>query len=101
MRRATLSDEQLRIMWSGLRDGRPLLDICEDMGITQIVDPEQIRPAVRGALNEHPEAVTAYRDGNIKALNSLVGSVLRRAGCERFEPQIVEKMFREAMEGPK
>jgi aspartyl-tRNA(Asn)/glutamyl-tRNA(Gln) amidotransferase subunit B len=51
--------------------------IAEEMGLIGVVEEDQIYSAVCDVIGNNPEAVQDYYSGNQKALNFLVGQVMR------------------------
>lgn len=55
---------------------RPTL-IAEEMGLIGVVEEDVVQKAVKQSIEENPEAVSDYYQGKKKALNFLMGQVMR------------------------
>ena len=51
--------------------------IAEEMGLVGVVEDDTVLAAVKQAIQENPDAVSDYFEGKSKALNFLVGQVMR------------------------
>ena len=51
--------------------------IAEDMGLIGVVEEDVVEKAVKQSIEENPEAVSDYYQGKKKALNFLMGQVMR------------------------
>jgi aspartyl-tRNA(Asn)/glutamyl-tRNA(Gln) amidotransferase subunit B len=51
--------------------------IAEEMGLVGVVEDDTVLAAVKQAIEENPAAVSDYFEGKSKALNFLVGQVMR------------------------
>ena len=52
-------------------------EIAEEMGLVGVVEDDAVMEAVKQAIQENPDAVSDYFEGKSKALNFLVGQVMR------------------------
>ncbi len=66
----------------------------KDNNLEQVQDDSLIKDLVIKALNEAPKAVEDYKNGNTKALNFVVGIVMRETKGTA-KPQIVNKILME------
>lgn len=71
--------------------------LVEERGL-ETVDEAAVRRAVEEAVGAHPEEVAAYRDGKKGLRGFFVGQVMR-ATNGRAEPQLVQRLVSEALEG--
>lgn len=55
-------------------------ETVEARGLSQLRTDAELRPLCTAVLEEHPEDVAAVRSGKKKALQKLVGAVMRRSG---------------------
>ncbi|WFC95931.1 hypothetical protein MBRA1_002586 [Malassezia brasiliensis] len=55
-------------------------DLIESRALGQLRTDEQLRPICEAVLEEHAKDVAAVRSGKTKALQKLVGAVMRRTG---------------------
>jgi len=66
----------------------------EDLGKT---DEDEVAAAVREAIEEHPDAVADYHDGEGGAINFLVGQVMQKTGGSA-DPGDVNELLRAELE---
>jgi aspartyl-tRNA(Asn)/glutamyl-tRNA(Gln) amidotransferase subunit B len=78
------------------RGGQPEALMAE-MGLGQISGEADLLREVRSVLAEHPEPVADYRAGKEKALNVLVGQVMKRTRG-RANPEAVRRLLQGALE---
>jgi len=67
----------------------------EDLGKTS---GDQVQGAVEAAIDENPDAVADYRDGDDGAINFLVGQVMGKTGGSA-DPGDVNQLLREELDG--
>ena len=72
--------------------------IIDRRGLRQIQDLSAIADAVAAVLAANPKNVEEYRAGKTKALNALVGQVMKATGG-RANPQQVGEALRAAIDG--
>ncbi len=100
----TLSSKTARevfaALWDG-EDGTPgaVDTIIEARGLRQVSDTGAIAAAVAAVLAANPKNVEEYRAGKAKALNALVGQVMKASGG-RANPQHVGEALRAALDAP-
>jgi aspartyl-tRNA(Asn)/glutamyl-tRNA(Gln) amidotransferase subunit B len=70
--------------------------IAEEMGLVGVVEDDTVMAAVKQAIDENPEAVSDYFEGKSKALNFLVGQVMRltrgKADPSKTNQMVVEEL---------
>ena len=89
--------EVFSALWSGDGETRGDVDaIIETRGLRQISDGGAIAEAVAAVLAANPKNVEEYRAGKAKALNALVGQVMKATGG-RANPQQVSDALRAAL----
>jgi len=70
--------------------------IAEEMGLVGVVEDDTVLTAVKQAIDENPEAVSDYFEGKSKALNFLVGQVMRltrgKADPAKTNQMVVEEL---------
>ena len=95
----TLSGKTAREVFAALWDGERDVDaIIDRHGLRQIQDMSAIADAVAAVLSANPKNVEEYRAGKTKALNALVGQVMKATGG-RANPQQVGEALRAAIDG--
>ena len=95
----TLSGKTAREVFAALWDGERDVDaIIDRRGLRQIQDLSAIADAVAAVLAANPKNVEEYRAGKTKALNALVGQVMKATGG-RANPQQVGDALRAAIDG--
>jgi aspartyl-tRNA(Asn)/glutamyl-tRNA(Gln) amidotransferase subunit B len=72
--------------------GEPTLALRQ-LGLDRIADPALLLPLVEAAIEALPEAAAAVRAGKDKALDALVGNVMR-AVKGRADPDVTKALFR-------
>lgn len=95
----TLSGKTAREVFAALWQGERGVDaIIDARGLRQISDASAIAGAVAVVLAANPKNVEEFRAGKAKALNALVGQVMKATGG-RANPQQVGEALRAAIEG--
>ncbi|OIQ92655.1 aspartyl/glutamyl-tRNA(Asn/Gln) amidotransferase subunit B [mine drainage metagenome] len=95
----TLSGKTAREVFAALWDGERDVDaLIESRGLRQIRDDGAIADAVAAVIAANPKNVDEYRAGKAKALNALVGQVMKATGG-RANPQQVGDALRAALAG--
>ena len=95
----TLSGKTAREVFAALWDGERDVDaLIESRGLRQIRDDGAIAEAVAAVIAANPKNVDEYRAGKAKALNALVGQVMKATGG-RANPQQVGDALRAALAG--
>ena len=82
-------------LWAGEQDGN-VDAIIDARGLAQVNDSAALQAAVDAVLAANPKNVEEYRAGKDKALNALVGQVMKATGG-RANPQQVGEMLRKAV----
>ncbi len=94
----TLSGKTAREVFGVLWDGAQDVDaVIEQSGLRQINDGGAIGEAVAAVIAANPRNVEEYRAGKGKALNALVGQVMKATGG-RANPQQVGAALRAALD---
>ncbi len=70
-------------------------ELLERLALAQISGEEALLDHVRAVLQANPQAVEEYRSGKDKALNVLVGQLMKRTGG-RANPQVARRLLQEA-----
>lgn len=70
--------------------------LVEQLGLAQSSDRDALMSEVRAVLQEQTRAAEEYRAGNAKALNSLVGQVMKRTRG-KANPELVKQLLTEAL----
>lgn len=71
--------------------------IVKEKGISQITDDSEIRNAVKEALNEQPESVLKYKEGNERILDFFVGQVMKKTKG-KANPSVASAILKEEIE---
>ncbi len=66
-----------RIMEKLPKNPKMPITIAEEMGLLGVVEEDEVQMAVKQAIEKNPEAVKDYYNGQKKALNFLVGQVMK------------------------
>jgi len=70
----------------------------KERGLEKMSDPDDLRPLVEEVLEAHPQEVDGYRGGKTGLLGFFTGQVMRRTRG-KADPQTVQRLLREALEG--
>jgi aspartyl-tRNA(Asn)/glutamyl-tRNA(Gln) amidotransferase subunit B len=87
----TTAQKLIEKLWEEKFD---IIKYVEDNNLKQVKDDSLIEQLVEKALKEAPKAVEDYKSGNSKALNFVVGIVMRETKGTA-KPQIVNKILME------
>jgi len=77
------------------REGGEPAELVERLGLAQISGEEALQEEVLAVLREHPQAVDEFRSGKDKALNVLVGQLMKRTRG-RANPQVARRLLAQA-----
>jgi len=78
------------------RTGSGAAEVIESKGLMQISGEGEIEPIVEQVIGENPGVVAEYRGGKEKALQFLVGQVMKITKG-RAKPELVNKLLREKL----
>lgn len=78
------------------KSGESAEQVVERKGLKADFDDEQVRVWCQEAINENERSVNDYRSGNEKALNALLGPVMKKSRG-KANPQLVNKLLRELL----
>ena len=83
-------------IWSS-KDARPdaVDKLIDEKGLKQITDTGALEAVVAQVLAANPKSVEEFRAGKDKALNSLVGQVMK-ATQGKANPQVINELLRKA-----
>lgn len=81
-----------------IEENVPLADIVKRAEYQQVSDEAEIARAVDEAIAESPRAVADYKGGNAKALEAVVGAVMKRTKG-KANPQIVRELLQKRLGG--
>jgi aspartyl-tRNA(Asn)/glutamyl-tRNA(Gln) amidotransferase subunit B len=84
----------LPIMWETGKDGA---QIVEDEGLAQISDENLISETVQAAMDENPDMVQKYVDGNEKVMNALFGKTMGKLRG-KGDPGVVRQVLQEKLD---
>ncbi|XP_078600892.1 glutamyl-tRNA(Gln) amidotransferase subunit B, mitochondrial-like [Branchiostoma floridae x Branchiostoma japonicum] len=79
-------------------DNRHLSQIIEENQWAQIRDEETLGRICEDILEKHPELVDAYRKGNKKVVNRLMGKV-QKATNKCADPAVTSRLLKQKLEG--
>lgn len=71
--------------------------IAEDLGLIGVVEEDVVQQAVKQSINENPDAVSDYYQGKKKALNFLMGQVMRITQG-KADPGEIIKLLKEELD---
>ena len=77
--------------------GKKPATIVEQKGIKQISGTDEVEPIVDQVLQENPKVVTEFKGGKEKALQFLVGQVMKKTRGQA-KPDLVNKLFKEKLQ---
>ncbi|HHX99863.1 MAG TPA: Asp-tRNA(Asn)/Glu-tRNA(Gln) amidotransferase subunit GatB [Methanothermobacter sp.] len=75
-------------------------EIAEEMGLVGVVEDDTVLSAVKQVIEENPNAVSDYFEGKSKALNFLVGQVMRITRG-KADPALTNQMVVEELKNQK
>jgi aspartyl-tRNA(Asn)/glutamyl-tRNA(Gln) amidotransferase subunit B len=79
-----------------LADGGDPDDIIEEQGLKQISDEGALVTMIQEVMDENPEQVQTYRDGNHNVLGWFIGQVMQKSRGQA-NPQAVNELLREML----
>ena len=80
------------------RSGKSADEVVREMGGSQVSDESEIRALVDKAIAASPKQLEQYRSGKTSLLGFFVGQVMKASGG-RANPQVVNNILKEALEG--
>ncbi|MCI0532293.1 MAG: Asp-tRNA(Asn)/Glu-tRNA(Gln) amidotransferase subunit GatB [candidate division Zixibacteria bacterium] len=83
-----------------IKSKKPPGDILRQKGLQQVSDTKELEAAVAKAIEQNPNEVKRYKQGEEKLLGFLVGQVMKQTGG-KANPKIVNKMMAEKLGGSK
>ena len=94
----TISNNAARQVFDALwsREGSDVDQLIEAKGLKQLNDTGALEEIIDAVLAANPKNVEEYRDGNSKALNALVGQIMK-ASQGKANPQQVNELLRKKM----
>jgi len=78
------------------KTGKDASQIVKESGVTQITDENELIKIVDKVINENPKSVDDFNEGKEKALNFLVGQVMRYTKG-RAKPDFVFEAIKQRM----
>ncbi|MBK1880383.1 Asp-tRNA(Asn)/Glu-tRNA(Gln) amidotransferase subunit GatB [Pelagicoccus mobilis] len=79
------------------KSGETAEQVIERKGLKPDFDEDQVKVWCQEAIDENPKPVQNYKDGNEKALNALLGPVMKKSRG-KANPQLVNKLIRELID---
>ena len=92
----TVKNARETVLRSMLDDGRDPDTIVDEEGLGKS-GGDEVQQAVEAAIEENPDAVADYHDGEDGAINFLVGQVMQKTGGSA-DPGDVNQLLREALD---
>jgi aspartyl-tRNA(Asn)/glutamyl-tRNA(Gln) amidotransferase subunit B len=80
------------------RTGKSADEVVSALGGAQVSDESEIRKLVDTAIASNPKQLENYRSGKTALIGFFVGQVMKSSGG-RANPQLVNKLLKEALEG--
>ncbi|HST21363.1 MAG TPA: Asp-tRNA(Asn)/Glu-tRNA(Gln) amidotransferase subunit GatB [Blastocatellia bacterium] len=80
------------------RTGRAAADVVREMGGSQMSDESEIRALVEQVVSANPKQLEQYRAGKTSLVGFFVGQVMKLSSG-RANPQVVNRILKEALEG--
>ena len=75
---------------------RPVLEIIEEKGLSQISCSDEIEKLVDEVLNNNPKSIEDFKAGKIQAVGFLMGQVMK-ASKGKANPQVAKQMIEEKL----
>lgn len=85
-----------RILVEMFKTGADPSHIIEEKGLSQIVDIKEIEKIAKKIISENPEPAEAYRGGKDKAIQFLIGQLMKKSEG-KASPDIAMKIFKELL----
>ena len=79
------------------KSGETAEQVIERKGLKPDFDEDQVKVWCQEAIDENPKPVQNYKDGNEKALNALLGPVMKKSRG-KANPQLVNKLIRDLID---
>jgi len=80
------------------RSGKSAEEVVREMGGAQVSDESELRALVDEAIAASPKQLEQYRSGKTALFGFFVGQVMKASGG-RANPQVVNNILKEALEG--
>lgn len=87
-----------QIITNLLKEGGSAADIVEKQGLSTISDEGKLKEIIDKVIADNPVQTEQYRNGKDKLFGFFVGQVMK-ATQGRAEPQLLNKILKEALEG--
>jgi len=92
-----ISSKIAKVVFEEMFDsGRDPQAIVEEKGLVQISDEKALQEMVDKVIAENPESVEALLEGKKRALNYLVGQIMKMTKG-KAKPDLVSKLIRDAI----
>lgn len=97
MDEGTISNQIVKHVFEEMvQTGENPTKIVEAKGLTQISDPEKLRPMIDEVMAKNPDNVAKYKAGNTNLFGFFVGQVLKRSGG-KANPTVVSALVAEKL----
>ena len=94
----TITTRVAKELLPDLLEGADPRALVKERGLERLDDREEVARQVQSALAAHEDEVAAYRAGKVGLKGFFVGQVMRATGG-RADPQLVQRLVEEALEG--
>jgi len=94
----TITTRVAKELLPDLLEGADPRALVKERGLERLDDREEVARQVQSALAAHEDEVAAYRAGKLGLKGFFVGQVMRATGG-RADPQLVQRLVEEALEG--
>ncbi len=92
-----ISGKIAKDLWPEMAEtGRDPRELVEKMGLKQISDEQQLEVLAEEVIEENPEAVSDYLDGNENVVGFLMGQVMKKTQGQA-NPQLANETLRKAL----
>ena len=78
------------------KSGETADEVIERKGLKPDFDDDQVKTWCQEAIDENPRPVEDFKSGNDKALNALLGQVMKKSRG-KANPPLVNKLLRELL----
>lgn len=72
--------------------GKTAKDLMLDLGLEQVSDSDDLQQWIETAIGENPKSVEDYKNGKEKALQFLMGQVMKLSGGSANPPKVLEML---------
>ncbi|MBP6005693.1 Asp-tRNA(Asn)/Glu-tRNA(Gln) amidotransferase subunit GatB [Candidatus Saccharibacteria bacterium] len=92
----TISNNQAKELFPRICKGQSIKELVGDQGLTQISDPLEIKRILTQVLEDNPEVVNQYHEGQTKVIGFLIGQAMQITKGQA-NPQLIRRLLLELL----